>query len=498
MLTTDKVQKVVIAGGGTAGWMAAAALAKLLGKHLDITLIESDEIGTVGVGEATIPPIRTFHRLLGINEQEMMRETQATFKLGIGFENWGNINDNYIHSFGITGKECWAGEFHHFWLHGLQKGHSADFGDYCFELQAARAGKFALSPNHPINYAYHLDATKYAKFLRHFCETKLPEGSAVNRIEGKIVDVVLNQTNGFIQSVTLNSGQVIEGDLFIDCTGFRGLLIEQALHTGYDDWSHWLPCDSAVAVQTKSTGPALPYTRSIAHDSGWQWRIPLQNRVGNGLVYCSRYMSDAQATDKLLSNIEGDTLNEPRVLKFKTGRRRKGWNKNCVALGLSSGFIEPLESTSIHLIMTGIIRLMRLFPFGGIEQTFIDEYNTKLKTELESIRDFIVLHYNVTNRQDSGFWRHCKQLDIPDSLAHKISLFKQTGRVFLDDGDIFRVDSWVQVMLGQGLMPQQYHHIAQTMSDDELSKFLNGLREQVNKAVESLPQHQTFVDRYCQ
>ncbi|WP_426360542.1 tryptophan halogenase family protein [Pseudocolwellia sp. HL-MZ19] len=472
--------------------MAAAAISKLIGKNLNITLVESDEIGTVGVGEATIPPIKTFHKLLNINEQEFMRETHATFKLGISFENWKVNDSQYIHSFGATGKECWAGEFHHFWLHGLQKGITADFGEYCFELQAAKANKFGFSKQTPINYAYHLDATLYAKYLRKFSE-KL----GVKRIEGKISQVNKNNATGFISSLTLDSGQVIEGDFFIDCTGFKGLLIEQALHTGYDDWSHWLPCDSAIAVQTKTLEPAVPYTRSIARKSGWQWKIPLQHRVGNGLVYCSKYMSDTDASAELLEHIEGDMITQPRTIKFQTGRRRKGWNKNCVALGLSSGFIEPLESTSIHLIMSGIIRLLRIFPFQGIEQTMIDEYNNKLTSELNAVRDFIILHYNVNQRNDSEFWQHCKNMEVPESLAHKIRLFKETGRVFLDDGDVFRVDSWTQVMLGQGLMPMQYHHIAEIMSDEELKKFMGSLKQSIDKAVSSLPSHAEFINQYC-
>lgn len=488
----NKIQNIVIAGGGTAGWMAAAAFSKLLGKNLNITLVESDEIATIGVGEATIPPIRTFHKLLGIDEQELMRITNATFKLGVGFENWGQEGKNYIHSFGATGKECWAGEFHHFWLHGLQNGINADFGDYCYELQAAKAQKFALSKNTPINYAYHLDATIYAKYLREFSENL-----GVTRIEGKIQQVSKDHKSGNISSLTLISGQVIDGDFFIDCTGFRGLLIEQALHTGFDDWSHWLPCDSAIAVQTKTISDPIPYTRSIAHKNGWQWKIPLQNRVGNGLVFCSKYCSDEEALDTLTKNIEGDILTEPRVIKFNTGRRRKGWNKNCVALGLSAGFIEPLESTSIHLIMSGIIRLLRLFPFDGIYQSAIDEYNTKLDSELNAVRDFIILHYKATQREDSDFWLHCKNMEIPPSLAHKIQLFKETGRVFLDDGDIFRVDSWTQVMLGQGIMPTQYHKIADIMNEKELNHFMSSLKASIANAVEKLPSHADFIQQYC-
>jgi len=488
----NKIKNVVIAGGGTAGWMTAAAFSKLLGKNLNITLVESDDIGTIGVGEATIPPIKTFHKLLGINEQEVMRATHATFKLGIGFENWGQESEQYIHSFGVTGKECWAGEFHHFWLHGLRKGINFDFGDYCYELQAAKANKFALSNNAPINYAYHLDATLYAKYLRKFSENL-----GVSRIEGKIQQVNKENQTGHINSLTLASGKVIEGDFFVDCTGFQGILIEQALHTGFDDWSHWLPCNRAVAVQTKAVSAPLPYTRSIAHKNGWQWRIPLQNRVGNGLVYCSKYCSDEDAIDKLLANIDGEMITEPRVIKFNTGRRRKGWNKNCVAFGLSSGFIEPLESTSIHLIMSGIIRLLRLFPFEGIHQSAIDEYNNKLDSELNAVRDFIILHYKTTQREDSNFWLHCKNMEIPASLSHKIQLFKDTGRVFLDDGDIFRVDSWTQVMLGQGIMPEQYHKIAEIMNDKELKNFMASLKSSITNAVEKLPSHGEFVQNYC-
>jgi tryptophan halogenase len=489
---TNKIKNVVIAGGGTAGWMAAAAFSKLIGKNLNITLVESDEIATVGVGEATIPPIKTFHRLLGINEQEIMRATNATFKLGIEFENWGQQNSKYIHSFGATGKECWAGEFHHFWLHGLRKGINADFGDYCYELQAAKASKFALSNNAPINYAYHLDATLYAKYLRKFSEDL-----GVTRLEGKIQQVNKDNKTGNISSLILASGQQVEGDFFIDCTGFRGLLIEQALHTGFDDWSHWLPCDRAVAVQTKTVSSPLPYTRSIAHKSGWQWQIPLQNRVGNGLVYCSKYCSDEEAISTIKANIDGEMITEPRVIKFNTGRRRKGWNKNCVALGLSSGFIEPLESTSIHLIMSGVIRLLRLFPFEGICQSTIDEYNNKLDSELNAVRDFIVLHYKTTEREDTDFWLHCKTMEIPPSLDHKIKLFKETGRVFLDDGDIFRVDSWTQVLIGQGIIPKQYHTIGEVMSDKELENFMSSMKNSIASAVEKLPSHAEFLDKYC-
>lgn len=487
-----EVRRVVIAGGGTAGWVAAAALSQQLGDMLDLTLIESDEIGTVGVGESSIPPMRVFHKLLNIDEQAFMRETEATFKLGIRFEHWRKPGDDYIHSFGKTGKSTWLCEFHNFWLRGREKGISSELGDYCFELQAAKANKFATSPESDINFAYHLDATVYAKFLRKFAER-----NGVKRVEGKIREVKQNAESGFIEALVLDSGRSIQGDLFIDCTGFRGLLIEQTLHTGYEDWSHWLPCDSAVPVQTESTGPAVPYTRAIAHEAGWRWRIPLQHRVGNGLVYCSRYMSDEEAKARLFRDVEGKTLIEPRVIRFRTGRRRKVWNKNCVALGLASGFVEPLESTSIHLIMTGVTRLMQLFPFDGVNQSFIDQFNNESRLELEKIRDFIVLHYHATQRDDSPFWRYCRNMEIPESLAHRIRMFKESAYTYQADGELFRVDSWIQVMLGQGIMPEHYHHLPKAMKDQDLEKFLNGLKASISQAVAKLPSHQDFINQYC-
>ena len=488
----NTIKKVVIAGGGTAGWMAAASISKLIGKNLDITLIESDQIPTVGVGEATIPSLLILHQLLKIKEEEFVAAVHGTFKLGISFENWRNVNEDYIHSFGYTGKDCWAAGFQHFWLKGRQEGISKEFGQYCPELVAAKQGKFAVLPNLAINYAYHIDAGRYATFLR-----KIAEDNGVTRTEGTIKDVTTSDQNGYIESVTLASGQVIEGDLFIDCTGFRGLLIEQTLHTGYDDWSHFLPCDRAVAVQTESVGPPIPYTRSIARESGWQWRIPLQSRVGNGLVFCSRYMSDDEAIQTILDNVEGKTINEPRVIPFHAGQRRRHWNKNCVAVGLSSGFIEPLESTSIHLIQRSVTRLMQMFPYAGIREAEINEFNTQMDFEIQNIRDFIVLHYHVTNREDTRFWRHCRNMKIPESLQHRIDLFKETGRVFKVPHELFGENSWIQVMLGQGLMPEQYHPIVDEMTDEELRHFLHGAEASVAKLVSRLPQHQAFIDHYC-
>lgn len=487
-----RVKRIVIAGGGTAGWMVAALLSKTLGKSLDIRLIESDEIGTVGVGEATIPMLQTFHELLEVNEQEFMAATQATFKLGISFENWRNVNENYFHSFGTTGTDHWTAGFQHFWHKGRERNLAGDYGDYCLELKAALQSRFAHLPRNSLNYAFHLDASLYAKFLRKFSE-----GFGVQRVEGKIVEVKTTAVRGDIQSIKLDSGAEIEGDLFIDCTGFRGLLIGETLKVGYEDWSHWLFNDSAIAVQTQSVGDALPYTRSIAHACGWQWRIPLQNRVGNGLVYSSRYTDDEQARETLLSHVDGATLTQPRVLKFRPGQRHKTWYKNCVAIGLSSGFIEPLESTSIHLIQRGIIRLMQLFPTQGVCQADVDEFNQQARVEIEHIRDFIICHYHVTNRNDSPYWNACRNMEVPASLQHRIDLFRETGRVFRGPNELFAENSWIQVMLGQGIMPKHHHQSADLMGDAELSRFLDGIKSSIDRTVAQLPTHQTYFQKYC-
>ncbi len=491
-MQTSEVKKVVIAGGGTAGWLAAAALSHQLGRIVQITLIESEEIGTIGVGEATIPPIRVFHKLLQVDEQEFMRATAATFKLGISFENWARDGDRYIHSFGRNGKPTWMCEFHNFWLRSRELGVESELGDYCFELQAAKANKFAFPKEGEINYAYHFDAGQYAKFLRRFSETH-----GIRRIEGKIREVRQHGETGNIEALVLHSGEVVAGDFFIDCTGFRGLLIEQTLKTGYEDWSQWLPCDSAAAVQTELTGPAAPYTRAVAHDSGWRWCIPLQHRVGNGLVYSSRFLSDDAAKAALVGAIDGKTITEPRVLKFQTGRRRQVWNKNCLALGLASGFIEPLESTSIHLMMVGVTRLLHLFPFGGVNQSLVDQYNEGARAEMEKTRDFVVLHYHATQRDDSPFWRHCRDMPIPDSLAHRIELFRENAYAFQGDGEMFRVDSWAQVMLGQRIAPRSYHHGARILPEQDLRKFLADFRASIAQTVERMPVHQDFVNQYC-
>ena len=487
-----KVHRIVIAGGGTAGWMAAASLSRLLGRTLDITLIESDAIGTVGVGEATIPTLLTLHELLKIKEQDFLAAVRGTFKLGISFENWRDVGKDYNHSFGWTGKDCWAAGFQHFWLKGQRMGISREYGEYCAEWVAAKQNRFAVLPSKGLNYAYHLDSSLYARFLRN-----IAEGHGVRRLEGQIRQVNRDGESGYISSLDLDSGVRVEGELFVDCTGFRGLLIEQTLQAGYEDWTHWLPCNSAVAVQTESVAPPIPYTRSIAHDAGWQWRIPLQHRVGNGLVFSREHYSDEQAIERLLGNVEGKVLTDPRVIRFAAGTRKLHWKHNCVALGLSSGFIEPLESTSIHLIQRGVIRLMQMFPYDGIRQPDVDEFNNQMRFEIENIRDFIVLHYHVTERSDSDFWRYCRSMTIPGTLAHRIELFRQTGRVFKVPTELFGENSWIQVMLGQGLVPEQYHPIVNMMEDDELRRFLTGIHDSAQRMVQQLPAHQRFIDHYC-
>lgn len=486
------VRRVVIAGGGTAGWMAAACISKVLGKRLEIKLIESDEIGTVGVGEATIPTLINFHNLLEINEQEFMAATKATFKLGIGFEGWRNVGEDYIHSFGMTGTDHWTAGFQHFWRKGRERGLAGDYGDYCLELKAALENRFAHLPRNGMNYAYHMDATAYAKYLRTFSER-----FGVQRIEGKIVDVTTSALTGHIRSLTLDSGADIEGDLFIDCTGFRALLIGQALGVEYEDWSEWLFNDSAAALQTASSGDAVPYTRSIAHGFGWQWRIPLQHRVGNGIVFSSRHVEQEQAIGALLANVEGEALMKPRVLRFTPGQRRQVWKGNCIAVGLSSGFLEPIESTSIHLIQRAIVRLMQMFPSAGIASSDIDEYNRQAALEVEHIRDFIILHYKVTNRGDTPYWREARDMTVPASLQHRIDLFRETGRVFRVPNELFAENSWIQVMLGQGIMPLQHHQSADLMGDAELAHFLGTIKANVDKTVSQLPSHQQYVQRYC-
>ncbi len=486
------IKKVVIAGGGTAGWCAAAALSRLLGPALDITLIESADIGIVGVGESTIPTVRTFHHLINVDEQTFMRETNATFKLGIDFENWAREGDRYFHSFGTLGKSPWMAHFYNIWLEARSKGLGGSLDDYSLETKAAKAGKFQLHKNLPINYAYHLDAVLYGKYLR-----KLSEEAGAKRHEGQIVSVQQNAETGFITSVTLASGEVIAGDLFIDCTGFRGLLIEETMHTGYEDWSHWIRTDRALAVQTLPAGPLFPNTKVAAHSAGWRWRIPLQSRVGNGLVYSSAHMSDDEAQALLTKSLDAPATNTPRVIKYKTGKRKKIWNKNCVAMGLSSGFIEPLESTSIHLFQKSILELIQNFPFFGINDALVNRYNEMSDREAEGARDFVILHYKLTQRSDTKFWSENAEMEVPDSLKARIELFRESGVAYQGPGELFRTDSWVQVMLGQRLEPQGWHRLGAMMNPDEMNQVFGGLKQTVDHAISNMADHDAFLKQYC-
>nr|WP_317893745.1 tryptophan halogenase family protein [uncultured Sphingomonas sp.] len=495
MTPTDVPQRrrVVIAGGGTSGWLAAAALAQQLGAALDITLVESEEIGTIGVGESTIPTARAFHRLIGLDEQRFMSETGATFKLGIAFENWAQKGDRYIHAFGETGQSTWMGAFHHFWLQARDEGFGGDFGEYCLELQAADAGRFGIGAKLPeLSYAYHLDAGRYARHLRGIAEQ-----AGVRRVEGMIEQVEHQGDGGDITALVLRSGQRIEGDLFLDCTGFRALLIGQTLGSPLEDWGHWLPTDRAVAVQTRAVEPARPYTRAIAHGAGWRWRIPLQHRVGNGFVYDGRHLSDDEARAQLLREIEGEIVAEPRLIRFRAGRRAEAWRGNCVALGLAGGFVEPLESTAIHLVMIAITRLLQLFPFAGDCAAAARRFNAQAAAELDGIRDFIILHYVLTEREDTPFWRGMRAMEIPESLRDRIALFRDGGIAYQDGADLFRVDSWAQVMIGQRLLPHQHHRMAEIMGAPRLRQVLADMKARVAQQVSLLLTHAAFLRDYC-
>ncbi len=490
-IRTRSVKRVVIAGGGTAGWMAAAAVSRVLGATLDITLVESEEIGTVGVGEATIPTLLSFHRMIDIGEQDYMAAVQGTVKLGISFENWLDIGHRYIHSFGFSGKDRGTTGFQHFWLRGHKEGIASGYEDYCLELKAATEDRFAHLPSGGLNYAYHMDASLYARFLRKFSERH-----GARRVEGKIAEVLTDAESGHITALKMENGDTIEGDLFIDCTGFRALLIGKALGVGFTDWSHWLFNDSALATQTTAVRDAVPYTRAIAGSAGWQWRIPLQHRVGNGIVYSSRHMSDDQAREEFLGSLEGEVIRQPWPIRFKPGQRQQCWAKNCVALGLAGSFIEPLESTTIHLIQRGIVHLLQNFP-QVITQPAIDEYNARLDEELQHVRDFVVMHYHLSDRRDSPYWREIAEMEIPSTLRHRIDLFRETGTVFHVPGELFGENSWIQVMMGQGILPKRYHPTADVLSPDDLKRFLDGIRHNVLGNVQRMPAHMDYLRSYC-
>ena len=499
-MSDTRLRSIVIVGGGSAGWMAAAGLVHALGSAVSIQLVESEEIGTVGVGEATVPHLKSFNASLRIDEADFIRSTRGTFKLGIQFVDWKRLGERYVHGFGTIGHEYRSLPFFQYWLKLHRQGKAHPLDEYSLNAAASTAGRFmagatdvpAASPLAQVAYAYHFDAGLYAQYLRRYAESR-----GVKRIEGQVVSVALKPENGFIESVTLKNGQKIEGELFIDCSGFRGLLIEEALKTGYENWTHWLPCDRAVAVPSEKTQDATPYTRSTARTAGWQWRIPLQHRTGNGHVYSSAYTSDDEAAKLLLANLDGRPLADPRVLRFTTGRRNKIWNRNCVALGLASGFLEPLESTSIYLIQSGIARLIGMLPDRNMSASLQDEYNRQSTFELTRIRDFLILHYNATERRDTEFWKYCGTMSIPDSLAAKLELFRDSARFFREGEEMFALTSWVQVMIGQGIVPATWHPLVDAVPDSELAKLGESVRGVIASCVAAMPMHEQFIERHC-
>lgn len=494
------ISKIVIVGGGTAGWMTAAALAKVFGgQRLNITLIESEQIGTIGVGEATIPMIQLYNSVLGLDENEFVRETNATFKLGIEFVDWRRPGHSYFHPFGMLGVDMDGIGFIHYWMRWRKSGGNLDYSHFNAETEAARARRFMRTQGEVgpmtmpgINYAFQFDASLYAAYLRRFSEKR-----GVQRIEGKIVDVLQAPDSGNIRSVKLENGQSIDGDLFVDCSGFRGLLIEQVYKAGYDDWSHWLPVNRAAAVPCESTGELLPYTRSIAREAGWQWRIPLQHRIGNGYVYSDQFISENEATVKLLENLDGKPQAEPRTLRFVTGRRKKCWIKNCIAIGLSSGFLEPLESTSIHLIQVAIAKLLAMFPKEGLNERLVDRFNNEMAFDYDDIKDFLIAHYKITEREDTPFWKYVKHMEIPDSLQEKLDIFRTRGEVMARHGELFRETSWFAVLVGQGLTPESYHPVADAISEDELRLRLTKIRTGIMNRVNGMPIHKDFIRQNC-
>jgi tryptophan 7-halogenase len=494
------ISRIVIVGGGTAGWMTAAALTKVLGtQQHSITLVESEQIGTVGVGEATIPMIQLYNRVLGLDEDEFVRETNATFKLGIEFVDWRRPGHSYFHPFGMFGVDMDGIGFMHYWMRWQKSGGSLHFSHFNAETEAARARRFmrTVAEAGPmtmpsINYAFQFDASLYAAYLRRFSEKR-----GAQRIEGLVVDVAQNAANGNIESIQLKNGERIEGDLFIDCSGFRGLLIEQVYKAGYDDWSHWLPVNRACAVPCESVADLLPYTRSIARDAGWQWRIPLQHRIGNGYVFSDQFISEDEAAAKLMANLDGEARAEPRTLRFVTGRRKQCWVRNCLAFGLASGFLEPLESTSIHLIQVAIAKLLAMFPKEGLNDRLIARYNDEMAFEYDNVKDFLIAHYKLTEREDTPFWRYVKHMDIPDTLTEKLDIFRARGEVMARHAELFKETSWYAVLAGQGLVPESYHPVADAISEDELRLRLTKIRTGVQNRVNGMPNHKDFIRSHC-
>ncbi len=496
-MPADPIRKVVIAGGGTAGWMTAAWFARILKADVpEIVLVESDDIGTVGVGEATTPYIHVYNRHIGLDEDDFLRFTRGTFKLGIEFVDWGQRGQRYFHGFGRHGRDFGSLPFHAVWLrHALENG-ADPLDDYSLSALAARDGRFMRpagrnSPLAELAYAYHFDASLYAQYLR-----TLSEREGVVRVEGRIADVVLRD-DGYIDALQMADGRRIDGDLFIDCTGFRARLLGEALGVGFVDWTHWLPCDRAWAVPTRREGAPAPYTRSTALGAGWQWRIPLQHRDGNGHVFSSAFTDETQALQDLQANLAGQALAEPRLIRFTTGRRARFWEKNCVAVGLSAGFLEPLESTSIMLIQNAIARLQYLFPDKAFDPADRAAYNAAMTREYEDVRDFLILHYKTGIRDDTTFWRYCTQMDIPETLAERIALFESRGRIPEERGEQFRTPSWLAVMWGQGLRPHAPDPLALSIDKTEMRRWLGDLREVIGRCRDAMPAHEDFITQHC-
>ncbi len=483
------MRRMVIAGGGSAGWMAAAALARFLPQGWHITLVESDAIGTVGVGEATIPQIALFNAGLGINEADFLKATQGSYKLGIEFAGWGAPGESYLHAFGLVGRPLGLLPFHQYWLRARSAGKAGPLGHYVFNDVAARAGRFGRSgrsdgPVPELVTAYHFDAGLYAAYLRQYAEAR-----GVVRVEGIIEHVERDGQSGDIAALMLNGERRVEGDFFIDCTGFGGRLIAQELGVGFDDWSRWLPCDRAWAVPCARVDPVIPYTRATARQAGWQWRIPLQHRTGNGHVFCSSAISEDAAAAVLMANLDGVAEADPRLLKFTTGKRKQFWAHNCVALGLASGFMEPLESTSIHLVQAGIARLLQFLPQGQGADVDRDTFNRLSAIEFERIRDFLILHYHANGRVGEAFWDQCRTMALPDTLTEKLALFRSQGLVLREADELFTEPGWVQVMIGQHVMPEHWHPLAEAISEKDLSDFMQLVESSYARGAAALPEH---------
>ncbi len=494
-MNDKRIKKIVIVGGGTAGWMTAAALAKAIDlRQCSVVLVESDDIGTIGVGEATIPTIHWFNAIIGLNEKEFMRETRATYKLGIEFQDWARPNHRYFHPFGRYGVPGDGVAFQHRWVKAQLEGFGENFEDYSLNTVAARTGKFSLpvadqrSLLSTLGYAYHFDASLYAKYLRTRVEL-----AGVKRYEGTVAKIEQHPETGFVTALHTHRGEILSGDLFIDCTGIRALLIEGVLKTGFEDWSHWLPCDRAQAVPCERMGPPVPYTRSTAREAGWQWRIPLQHRTGNGYVYCSQFISDDEAAAVLLRNLDGPALADPRPIRFKAGRRRQAWNKNVIAIGLSSGFLEPLESTSIHLIQSGIAKLLSLFPDRDCDPFVVEQYNRVITDELAGIKDFLALHYHSTMNRTDPLWNYCRAMPLPDTLVYREQHFARAGRIVLATDELFKEASWFAVLLGQGHNPQNYNPLIDSIKSEDNFSYLRRVRESIHMAAAKMPDHLSFL-----